>query len=58
MPERTERGEEDRKRENKAVQGEPTDASRGADTPTGTTTRDKGVEPSADRRREGHGEGK
>ncbi|MDB5311610.1 MAG: hypothetical protein JWO38_5812 [Gemmataceae bacterium] len=58
MPERTERGEEDRKREDKAVQGEPMDANSRADTQTGTATRDKGVEPSEDRRREGHSEGK
>jgi len=58
MPERTERGEKDREREDEVVQGEPTDARGGAGTRTGTVTRDQGVEPSNDERPEGHREGK
>lgn len=60
MAERTKRGEEDRKREDEEVKGEPV-----ATAPAGTAgtqparvTRDKGVEPSEDNKRDGRGEGK
>lgn len=58
MPERTERGEEDREREDETIHGEPVDANPRPGTPVGTVTRDKGVEPSEDRRREGQSAGK
>ena len=59
MEERTKRGEEDRKREldqmiGKPVQSTPNDTNEGA--PNTATTRDKGVEPTDDERRSGHGE--
>ncbi len=55
MAEQTKRGEEDRKREGEEMQGEPVKV--GNDTPAATVTRDKGVAPSQDSRREGRGEG-
>lgn len=56
MPERTKRGDEDRKREDEEMSGEPIDTRAPADAgvPT-TTTRDKSVEPVKDARRAGQG---
>ena len=51
MVERTKRDEEDRKREDEAVGGQPTDAPTPPDArkPDGSaTTRDRGVDPAAD----------
>jgi len=58
MPDRTQRGEKDRQREDEAVQGEPVNAHRPANTgqPAATVTRDKSVSPSDDSRRDGRGE--
>jgi hypothetical protein len=60
MPERTKRGEEDHKREDEQIKGEPVAAATtgGAGNAGGqaaNTTRDKGVEPSKDARRDGRG---
>ena len=58
MPERTQRGEDDRKREDEEVMGEPV-ANVPMDqtgTQAATITRDKRVEPSRDEQRDGHGE--
>lgn len=59
VAESTKRGEEDRKREDEEVQGQP--VATAADRPgtrAANTTRDKGVEPSEDNERDGRGEGK
>jgi hypothetical protein len=60
MPERTERGEEDHKREDEQLKGEPVGAAptgevRNAGGQAANTTRDKGVEPAKDARRDGRG---
>ncbi|MDY3561877.1 hypothetical protein R5W23_003305 [Gemmata sp. JC673] len=57
MAERTKRGDEDRKREDEEMTGEPvsTGGPDGAEAPTATRTRDKGLEPAKDVRREGQG---
>ncbi|AWM41136.1 hypothetical protein GobsT_02560 [Gemmata obscuriglobus] len=57
MAERTKRGDEDRKREDEDMKGEPvgTAAPDGSGAPTASTTRDKGQEPVKDVRREGRG---
>jgi hypothetical protein len=53
MPERTKRGEEDRKREDEEMTGEPVDANETATagTQAANTTKDKGVEPARQPRR-------
>jgi hypothetical protein len=56
MPERTKRGEEDRKREDEEVKGEPVEHADQAGERAATVTRDKGIEPSEDSRRDGRGE--
>jgi hypothetical protein len=60
MPERTTRGEEDHKREDEQLKGEPVGAASpvGASNTAGqaaNTTRDKGAEPAKDARRDGRG---
>lgn len=50
--EQTTRGERDREREKEVMEGEPIDAHEGGGaTRAANTTRDKGVEPAADRSR-------
>jgi hypothetical protein len=49
MPERTKRGEEDRKREDDKMTGEPVEAAKeNTGTQVANTTRDQGVEPMKD----------
>jgi hypothetical protein len=60
MPERTKRGEEEHKREDEELKGEPVGTATtgevgNADGHATNTTRDKGVEPSKDARRDGRG---
>lgn len=56
MPERTTRGDEDRKREDEEMSGEPIDDRATEDTGAPpATTRDSSVEPAKDARRTGQG---
>jgi hypothetical protein len=60
MPERTKRGEEDRKREDEEMTGEPVDVNETATAGTraANTTKDKSVEPARDNRGDGRGSDK
>jgi len=56
MAELTKRGDEDHKRDDEKMKGEPAEVNQTAGNQAAAVTRDKGVEPSKDNRGDGRGE--
>lgn len=58
MPERTTRGQEDRQREDKEIQGQPVNEvlEDPIAAPVGSVTRDRDIEPAKDTQGDGHGQ--